>query len=53
MKPWTERPDDLRSIQTVSEELGKHTIMRRGIICRVSNPHPLEDGTEALPLARA
>jgi uncharacterized protein len=52
---WTERPDagDLRSIQTVSEELGKHTIMRRGIICRVGNPHPLEEGAEALPLARA
>lgn len=51
---WTERPDaaDTRSIQKVSDELGKRSIARSGVVCRVGNPYPLEAGAEALPLAR-
>jgi uncharacterized protein len=51
---WTERPDagDTRSIQKVSDELGKRAIVRSGVVCRASNPHPLEAGAEALPLAQ-
>jgi uncharacterized protein len=51
---WTERPDtaDTRSIQKVSDELGKRSIARSGVVCRVQNPHPLEAGAEALPLAQ-
>jgi uncharacterized protein len=51
---WTERPNagDIRSIQKVSEELGKRAIARSGVVCRVQNPHPLEAGAEALPLGQ-
>jgi uncharacterized protein len=51
---WTERPDggDTRSIQKVGDELGKRSIARSGVVCRVQNPHPLEAGAEALPLAQ-
>lgn len=51
---WTERPNagDIRSIQKVSEELGKRAIARSGVVCRVENPHPLEAGAEALPLGQ-
>jgi hypothetical protein len=51
---WTERPDagDTRSIQKVSDELGKRSIARSAVVCRVENRHPLEAGAEALPLAQ-
>jgi uncharacterized protein len=51
---WTERPDagDTRSIQKVSDELGKRSIARSGVVCRVDNTYPLEGGAEALPLAQ-
>jgi hypothetical protein len=32
-------------------ELGERSIVRRGVVCRVSNPHPLKAGGEALPLS--
>jgi predicted AAA+ superfamily ATPase len=50
---WTEQPDaaDARSIQKVSHELGQRSIARSGVVCRVSNPRPLEAGAQALPLA--
>jgi predicted AAA+ superfamily ATPase len=51
---WTERPDagDTRSIQKVSDELGKRSIAHSGVVCRVDNTYPLEAGAEALPLAQ-
>jgi hypothetical protein len=50
---WTERPRaaDGRAMQKVAEELGERSIVRRGVVCRVSNPHPLEAGGDALPLS--
>jgi uncharacterized protein len=51
---WTEQPNasDLRSIQKVSEDLGQRSITRSGVICRVSNPYPLGEGSQALPLSQ-
>lgn len=50
---WAEQPGvgALRSIERVSEELGKQNVIRRALICRASNAYPMGDGALALPLS--
>jgi hypothetical protein len=38
-------------LHKVAEELGRRSILRSGVVCRVSNAHPIDASSEAVPLA--